>query len=64
MRRVAHLAARSNATILAAACIVGLTTAMQFYRPHGWQRWIGVLFGVLVVVAVVDSVRTMLALRR
>jgi ubiquinone biosynthesis protein len=64
MKGVAHLVARSNATILAAACIVGLATVMQFYRPQGWQRWIGVAFGIAVAAVLTDYVRTLLTLRK
>jgi len=64
VKRLEHLVARSNATILAAACIVGLALVLQFYRPHGWQAWIGVVFWIAVAVAAIDYVRTMLALRK
>jgi ubiquinone biosynthesis protein len=64
MKRVERLVERANATILAAACIVGLAIVMLFYHPQGWQAWIGVVFWVAVVAAVTDSVRTLWALRR
>jgi ubiquinone biosynthesis protein len=63
MKRVEHVVARSNATILAAACIVGLALVMQFYRPQGWERWIGVVFAITVTIALIDYVRTLLDLR-
>jgi ubiquinone biosynthesis protein len=64
MKRVEHLVARANATILAAACIVGLAIVMLFYRPHGWDRWIGAVFWIAVGAALIDYVRTLLTLRK
>jgi predicted unusual protein kinase regulating ubiquinone biosynthesis (AarF/ABC1/UbiB family) len=64
MKRMEHMIARSNATILAAACIVGLALVMQFYHPHGWQGWIGVVFWIAVAMAVIDYGRTLLNLRK
>lgn len=64
MKQLAHLVARANATVLAAACIVGLAIVMQFYRPPGWQRWIGWVFGVAVGLALIDYLRTLLTLRK
>ncbi len=57
-KRLEHVVERSNATILAAACIVGLAIVMLFYRPQGWQAWIGVVFWVAVGTAVIRAVRT------
>ena len=34
LKRLEHMVARSSATILAAACIVGLAIVMQFYHPQ------------------------------
>jgi hypothetical protein len=39
VNRPAHVATRSNATILAAACIVGLAVLTLHYPPQGWQRY-------------------------
>jgi hypothetical protein len=64
MRRVEHMGERANATMLAAACIVGLAVVMQFYHPQGWQQWIGVVFWIAVVAAVTDAARTLFGLRR
>jgi ubiquinone biosynthesis protein len=64
IERLEHMVARACATILAAACIVGLAIVMQFYNPQGWQRWIGAVFWIAVAFAVIDSVRTLLTLRR
>jgi ubiquinone biosynthesis protein len=62
IKRLERMVERSNATMLAAACIVGLAIVMLFYRPQGWQGWIGVVFGIAVGAAVTGSVRTLLAL--
>jgi ubiquinone biosynthesis protein len=64
LKRVEHLVARSNATILAAACIIGLAIVMLFYRPHGWEVWIGGAFWLAVAAALIDYVRTLLTLRK
>jgi len=64
IKRLEHMVARTSATILAAACIVGLAIAMQFYRPQGWQRWIGVVFWFAVAFAIIDYVRTFWTLRK
>ncbi|HEX8800144.1 MAG TPA: AarF/UbiB family protein [Terriglobales bacterium] len=64
VKRLEHVFARTNATLLAAACIVGLALLMQFYHPQGWQRWIGVVFWIAVAFAIIDYVRTLLTLRK
>jgi hypothetical protein len=64
MKRLEHLIERANATMLAAACIVGLAIVMQFYQPQGWQAWIGLVCWIAVAAAVTDSLRTLLALRK
>jgi hypothetical protein len=64
MKRLEYLVARSNSTLLAAACIVGLAIVMQFYHPRGWQGWIGAVFWIAVAIAIIDYVRTLLTLRK
>ena len=64
IKRFEHMVARSNATILAAACIIGLAVVMQFYHPRQWQGWIGVVFWIAVALALIDYVRTLLTLRK
>lgn len=64
IKRLEHMVARLSATILAAACIVGLAVALQFYRPQGWQRWIGFMFWIAVASAIIDYIRTLLTLRK
>jgi ubiquinone biosynthesis protein len=64
LKRVEHMFARSNATILAAACIVGLAIVLLYYHPQGWQRWMGVVFWIAVAFGFIDYVRTLLVLRK
>jgi ubiquinone biosynthesis protein len=62
--RIEHAFARMSATLLAAACIVGLAVVMQFYRPQGWERWLGVVFWIAIAFAIIDYIRTLLTLRK
>jgi ubiquinone biosynthesis protein len=64
IKRLEHMVARISATILAAACIVGLAIVIQFYHPQGWQRWIGVVFWIALASAIIDYLRTLLTLRK
>lgn len=64
IKRLEHMVARASATMLAAACIVGLAIVMQFYHPRGWQAWIGVAFWIAVAIAIIDYIRTLLTLRK
>ncbi len=64
IKRLERLVERSNATMLAAASIVGLAIVMIFYRPQGWQGWIEMVFWIAVAAAVTGSVRTLWALRK
>jgi ubiquinone biosynthesis protein len=64
IKRLEHVVERVNATMLAAACIVGLAIVMQFYHPQGWHAWIGVVFWIAVGAAVSAAVRTLLGLRK
>lgn len=64
VQRLEHMVERANATMLAAACIVGLTIVLQIYRPQGWQQWIGVVVWIALVAAIAASVRTLLGLRK
>lgn len=56
--RLEHSIERTNATMLACACIVGLAIVMLFYHPQGWERWIGVVFWIGVTVAFLAALRT------
>jgi ubiquinone biosynthesis protein len=64
IKRLEHMVARTSATILAGACIIGLAVVMQFYHPQGWERWFGVLFWIALASAIIDYIRTLLTLRR
>ena len=64
VRRLEHMVERVNATMLAAACIVGLAIVLQLYHPQGWQQWIGVVVWIAVVAALAAAVRTLLGLRK
>jgi hypothetical protein len=61
MKRLEHMVARSNATLLAAACIVELSVVMHSYHPKGWERWIGAAFWIAAAIA---HIRTLLTLRK
>lgn len=58
LSRVERIAERANATMLASACIVGITILLAFYHPRGWQGVVGWIFWVAVVVAVLWIFRT------
>lgn len=64
VKRFEHMVERANATMLAAACIVGIAIVMQFYHPQGWRSWIGAVFWIAVAAAVASVVRTLFGLRR
>ena len=64
VNRLEHMVERANATMLAAACIVGLAVVLQIYHPQGWQQWIGVVVWIALIAAIAAAVRTMLGLRK
>jgi hypothetical protein len=64
VKRLERVAARTNAAILVAACIVGLAMVIPFYHPQGWEAWIGVVFWIAVAAVVAGSVRTLWRLRK
>jgi hypothetical protein len=64
MQRLEQLFARINATILVAACVVGLAIVTLVYRPHGWHAWIGVVFWIIVAAATVGAARALWRLRK
>jgi len=64
VQRLEHMVERANATMLAAACIVGLAIVLQLYHPQGWQQWIGIIVWIAILGAVAAAVRTLLGLRR
>jgi uncharacterized membrane protein SirB2 len=64
MKRLEHIVERVNATMLAAACIVGLAIVLQIYHPEGWRQWIGVAVWIALIAAIAAAVRTLLGLRQ
>lgn len=64
IKRLEHMVERLNATMLAAACIVGLAIVLQIYHPQGWQQWIGVVVWIALIAAIAAAVRTLLGLRK
>jgi len=64
IKRLEHMVERLNATMLAAACIVGLAIVLQIYHPEGWRQWIGVAVWIGLIAAVAAAVRTILGLLR
>jgi ubiquinone biosynthesis protein len=59
MLRLERLVARINATILAAAGVVGLAIVTLVYRPRGWHSWIGVVFWIAVAAATIGALRAL-----
>lgn len=64
VKRLEHIVERVNATMLAAACIVGLAIVLQIYHPEGWRQWIGVVVWIALIAAIAAAVRTLFGLRR
>jgi len=64
IKRLEGMAERTNATLLAAACLVALAIVFLVYQPQGWHAWIGIVFWGAVVAAATGAVRTLLALRK
>jgi ubiquinone biosynthesis protein len=59
VKRLERLAARANAAILVAGCIVGLALVIPFYHPQGLKVWIGVVFWIAVGAVVAGAARTL-----
>jgi hypothetical protein len=64
LKRVEQVAARTNATILVAACIIGLAMVIPYYHPQGWDAWIGIVVLLAVTAVVAGSIRTLRRLRK
>ncbi|MBV8424620.1 MAG: AarF/ABC1/UbiB kinase family protein [Candidatus Eremiobacteraeota bacterium] len=58
LARAERMVERANATMIAAACVVGMTVLFAVYRPAGWQVAAGWLFWVAFAVAVIVGIRT------
>jgi ubiquinone biosynthesis protein len=64
VKRLEHMVERANATILAAACIVGLAIVLVIYHPDGWRQWIAIGVWIALVAAIAATVRTLLGLQK
>jgi hypothetical protein len=64
VKRLERVAVRTNATILVAACIIGLAMVIPFYHPQGWEAWIGIAFWIAAVAVVAGSLRALWRLRK
>jgi ubiquinone biosynthesis protein len=64
LKRVEQVAARTNATILVAACIIGLAMVMPYYHPQGWDAWIGIVFWLAITAVVAGAIRALWRLRK
>ena len=64
VKRLERVAARTNATILVAACIIGLAMVIPFYYPQGSEAWIGIVFWIAAVAVVAGSLRALWRLRK
>ena len=58
--RFERLVERANATMIAAACVVGMTVLFSVYRPAGWQAAAGWLFWIAFAIALIVGIRTAL----
>jgi uncharacterized membrane protein len=56
--RLERIVERANATMIAAACIVGMTILLAVYRPAAWRQAIGWVLWIAVVIAVFVVART------
>jgi hypothetical protein len=58
LQRLERMVERANATMIAAACIVGLTVLLVVYHPQAWQATVAWTFWIAFVIAVVITFRT------
>ncbi|PZR56759.1 MAG: ABC transporter [Candidatus Meridianibacter frigidus] len=61
LNRLEVMVERANATMLAAACIVGITVLLAVYRPHGTQAVVAWVFWAAIVICVLWISRTVWA---
>lgn len=61
LTRFEHMVERANATMIAAACVVGITVLFAVYRPAGWQVAAGWVFWIALAIAIAVGARTALA---
>lgn len=57
LQRVEHMVEHANATMIAAACVVGITVLFAIYRPPWWQSAAAWAFWIALVIALVVTVR-------
>jgi len=58
LRTIERVVERANATMLAAACIVGITVLFVVYRPTGWHEVVPWIFWIAVAIVAVAVLRT------
>ncbi|HEY8297414.1 MAG TPA: AarF/UbiB family protein [Candidatus Baltobacteraceae bacterium] len=58
LTRFERIVERANATMIAAACIVGITILLAVYHPGGWKGAIGWVLWFAIVIAVLWVTRT------
>jgi ubiquinone biosynthesis protein len=59
VKRLERMAARTNAAMLVAACIVGLALVIPIYHPPGWETWNNTVFWIAVAAVVTGSMATL-----
>ena len=55
--RLERMVERVNVTLIACACIVGLSVLLLYYHPQGWRDIIGGVFWVAPIIAIAAIVR-------
>ncbi|MBV9149492.1 MAG: AarF/ABC1/UbiB kinase family protein [Candidatus Eremiobacteraeota bacterium] len=58
MRTIERVVERANATMIAAACIVGISVLFVVYRPTGWRAAIPWIFWIALIIAGIVVFRT------
>jgi ubiquinone biosynthesis protein len=61
LRRLERMVERANASVIAAACIVGMTVLLAVYHPAAWRAAIAWTFWIALVIAAIVVFRTALA---
>ena len=56
--RLERMVERANATMIAAACVVGMTVLFAVYHPAGWQNAAAWLFWIACAIAAIVALRT------
>ncbi|HEY8315183.1 MAG TPA: AarF/UbiB family protein [Candidatus Baltobacteraceae bacterium] len=58
LQRFERIVERANASMIAAACIVGITILLAVYHPRGWEAVIGWVLWLAIIIAVLWVFRT------